>query len=596
MTATRRKLRCAFLSVAWIVCLPGGYAGRCQAQDAAAPPSVEPKGRRTPRETLRTFVESVHAALKRGEPAAMQDAVDCLDLSLIAESTRKDSGPLLAKTLYDILSRLWRIEWETVPDQPEGPPFRRALARGGEEYAILEMLHQPGHGWRLAPDFVAGLPELRARVQHLPRIGDLGGIHDWTFWLEDHMPNGLKGVAFVLAHWQWLAILALILAGLVLGKLVTYLFQKFLGTCINRARIGTVDEALQAAERPLGFCVASLLWLAGLRFLNLPIPVYAWLAFGTKVLAVAAVSIAAYRAVNVLTAYLAHLASLTASVMDDLLVPLVGKTLKIFIAVFGVVMVAEQLGFDVTKMLVGLGIGGLAVALASKDTVENLFGSFTVILDRPFKIGDWVKIGDVEGSVEEVGFRSTRIRTFADSLVTIPNSKLVSASIENFGLRRRRRLRTTLALTYATPAAKVEGFCEGIRELVRRHPCTWKENYLVYFAAYGPSSLDIMVSCYFDVPDYSSELREKARLYLDILRLARRLDVEFAFPTQTLYVERVQAARALPAAAAPPEADLESELAQARREAAALAAVHVSAPSAAPAEGGAPAAGGAAEA
>ena len=180
----------------------------------------------------------------------------------------------------------------------------------------------------------------------------------------------------------------------------------------------------------------------------------------------------------------------------------------------------------------------LALALAAQDTVSNFFGSLMVILDRPFQVGDWIKTGDVEGTVEEVGFRSTRIRTFYNSLITLPNANLIKASVDNLGDRTYRRWSTRLGIAYDTPPEKIDAFCEGIRELVRKHPYTRKDYYHVYFNEFGSDSLQILVYVFFFTPDWATELRERHRLGVDIVRLAAELEIEFAFPTQTLYLRR----------------------------------------------------------
>jgi MscS family membrane protein len=210
----------------------------------------------------------------------------------------------------------------------------------------------------------------------------------------------------------------------------------------------------------------------------------------------------------------------------------------VFIIVIGVIFSADNLNVDVTSLLAGLGLGGLAFALAAKDLLGNFFGSITVLLDRPFHIGDWVIIGDVEGSVEQVGFRSTRIRTFYNSLITLPNALLTTSKIDNMGARRYRRMRTMLSLTYSTPPEKIDAFCEGVRALVQLHPYMRKDYYHVYFNEYNSASLDILVYVFWQTPDWNTELRERHRFLLDILRLAKQLNVEFAYPTQTLYLKQ----------------------------------------------------------
>jgi len=162
---------------------------------------------------------------------------------------------------------------------------------------------------------------------------------------------------------------------------------------------------------------------------------------------------------------------------------------------------------------------GLAFALAAKDTVENLFGSVTVLIDRPFQIGDGVVIDDLEG--------------------TVPNSRLVNTAVDNLGARRYRRLKCMIGVQYDTNPERLDAFCEGIRELIRLHPYTRKDYYMVYFNEFSDSSLNVLLYVFFETPDWATELRERHRLLVDIVRLARRLGVGFAFPTRTLHLASV---------------------------------------------------------
>jgi MscS family membrane protein len=230
--------------------------------------------------------------------------------------------------------------------------------------------------------------------------------------------------------------------------------------------------------------------------------------------------------------------------------------------VVGVLFVAQNLNVNVTSLVAGLGIGGLAFALAAKDTVENLFGSFTVLMDRPFQIGDWVVIGELEGTVEELGLRSTRIRTFYNSVITVPNSRLVHTAVDNLGARRYRRVKCMISVQYDTPPERLDAFCEGIRELIRRHPYTRKDYYLVYFNEFADSSLNILLYAFHETPDWPTELRERHRLFTDVVRLAQRLGIEFAFPTRTLHLSSAPAGLGRPAPERPaePEPTPEQEL------------------------------------
>ena len=265
---------------------------------------------------------------------------------------------------------------------------------------------------------------------------------------------------------------------------------------------------------------------------------------------------AAFRVTDLIGDWLSAKASKTETKFDDLLIPMIKRTAKIFLAAIGLIYIANAFQIEIMPLLTGLGIGGLAVAFAAKDTIENLFGSIAVILDRPFEIGDWVVVNDTEGTVEDLGFRSTRIRTFYNSLVTVPNATLVRATVDNYGRRKYRRFTTKLNVTYDTHPDKIEAFCAGIREIVKLHPYTRKDYYHVWLNGFGAHSLDVLVYIFFECPDWSIELREKHRFMLDVVRLADRLGVEFAFPTQTLHVAQLD-----PTAQHTPEAvpDTDSE-------------------------------------
>ena len=224
----------------------------------------------------------------------------------------------------------------------------------------------------------------------------------------------------------------------------------------------------------------------------------------------------------------------TETAIDDILIPLVQRVLKVVIFTFGGVFIASNLGANITSLLTGLGIGGIAIAMAAKNTIENLLGSITILFDQPFTLGDWIEIDGVEGTVESIGLRSTRVRTFYSSQISIPNSFLINTKIDNYGRRKYRRIKTILSVTYDTSPERIESFCEGIREIIRKHPYTRKDYYHVYFNQFSSSSLDILLYCFLSVKDWSVELRERQSLFLDIMRLANRLEVKFAYPTQSI--------------------------------------------------------------
>ena len=218
------------------------------------------------------------------------------------------------------------------------------------------------------------------------------------------------------------------------------------------------------------------------------------------------------------------------------LLPYLRKILKTLVAIFAILICLQNLGFNVTSILAGLGLGGVAVALAAKETLGNFFGGFTVIIDKPFSIGDWIICNNTEGTVEDIGFRSTKVKTFYDSVLTIPNSVIAGSVIDNLGKRQSRRTRITLDITYDTSPEKIEIFVEGIKNIIQSNPHTRKDYYQCYFSGYSPHSLQILLNFFLKVSDWDSELLQKQNIFLEILRLAKELEIEFAFPTQTLHV------------------------------------------------------------
>ena len=216
------------------------------------------------------------------------------------------------------------------------------------------------------------------------------------------------------------------------------------------------------------------------------------------------------------------------------ILPYSKKILKTLVFIITALMFLQNIGFNVTSLLASLGIGGVALALASKETLSHFFGGVSVILDKPFAVGDWIVFKEIEGTVEDIGFRSTKIKTFYDSLITVPNALLSDSIIDNLGKRQARRTRIMLDITYDTSPEKIEAFVEGLKQILKSNSYTRKDYYQCYFSGYGPHSLQILLNFFLKVSNWDTELLQKQNIFLEILRLAKELEVEFAFPTQTL--------------------------------------------------------------
>ena len=308
-----------------------------------------------------------------------------------------------------------------------------------------------------------------------------------------------------------------------------------------RVRFDEADHAFWHGERArlgrslwaLAVAITLLLGFPALDFPQVADDIVEQLA---SLLGAVALVMLGFRGVDIFTDVLGRRAELTDSRFDDQLVPLVNTGLKIVTLLIGMLFILGNLGVNVTSLVAGLGLGGLAVALAAQDTFRNLLGGVTIFADRPFQVGDWVVVGSIEGTVEHVGFRSSRVRTFYNSVVTVPNARIVDTHVDNMGLRQWRRYRTTLGLAYHTTPEQVQAFVEGVRAVIRANPGMRKDYYIVEFTEFGASSLEVLLYCFIDAPDWNAELRTRHVLNLDIMRLAEELGVEFAFPTQTLHV------------------------------------------------------------
>ena len=228
----------------------------------------------------------------------------------------------------------------------------------------------------------------------------------------------------------------------------------------------------------------------------------------------------------------------TESKVDDQLIPFAIDIAKVLTIVLGVVMILGNV-FDVnvTALVTGLGIGGVAFALASKESLENLLGSFTIFFDKPFTVGDTVTLGGVTGTVEKVGFRSTRIRTFDKSVVTVPNKNIISTELDNLGARPVRRVKFDIGLTYDTSVENIKNIVDDIQKLIDDHPMTNQEG-KVRFLNFGASSLDIMVLYYVDSPDWEVLIDAQQKINFQIIDIVNKYKCEFAFPSTSVYIEK----------------------------------------------------------
>ncbi|MEM6641992.1 MAG: mechanosensitive ion channel family protein [Bacteroidota bacterium] len=352
---------------------------------------------------------------------------------------------------------------------------------------------------------------------------------------------------FGLYTYQYIAIFILALLSAIIYKLFAFLTERIIARALKNTgyQDENSDKYLWLIARPTSVFIIVLLLMLFTPALQLPITYSKYVNLILGVMVPLFGTVIVYRIVNIASIFLARMAMQTESTLDDQLVPLLRKTLKTFVIIIGTLFILDNLNVPILPLLTGLSIGGLAFALAAQDTIKNFFGSVMIFIDKPFQVGDWITANNVDGTVEEVGFRSSRIRTFRNSLIYVPNGRLADNTIDNHGLRKYRRFYTQIAITYDTPPELIEVFVKGLREIVEAHPNTWKDNYHVYFNDMSSSSLNIMFYIFFGVPTWGEELKARHEVLMSIVKLANEIGINFAFPTQTLHVENLPGAPSL---------------------------------------------------
>jgi len=340
---------------------------------------------------------------------------------------------------------------------------------------------------------------------------------------------------------QWLGLLPVLLGAFVAGQVAAFLLGRQATRLQERGREGVVSMLLQCMVRPVKLLALAGGLMLGGKFLSFSIETRVFWDQVCDTIAVLAAGWFVYRLVDVLEFYLIRWTSKTKTALDDQLVPLVRKTMRVFVVVVAALFIAQNIfRWDIGALIAGLGIGGLAFALAAKDMLANLFGSITIFADRPFQMGDRIKVSGYEGAVEEVGFRSTRIRALNGHLVTIPNAVIANEAVENVARRPFIKRVLDVTITYDTPPDKVSRAVEIIREMLDARMEHFHEDKppQVYFSDFNAESLNIVVYYWFIPPEWWDYLAFNHDFNMELLRRYNDEGIEFAFPTRTIYVKQ----------------------------------------------------------
>ncbi len=396
-------------------------------------------------------------------------------------------------------------------------------------------------------------PSDRPEIPEQPTTVDLAGekvgqqIDNFTQQASTRLGGWINAKVFAGITW-----IKLILSFLLL--FVVLLIERIVRLTIDRKKRKAEEEKevkkikyliLEAIAKPL----SMLIWVYGIYLVLTPLFVHFRKPDGTNLVYTAtqkaadlgaAVAIVwfIFKLVSLVDFHLKNWAASTDSTIDDVVAPLVGKTLRVFIVIIGGVLILQNLtGVKIGPLLASLGIGGIAVALAAKDSIANFFGTLTIFFDKPFQVGERVVIDNYDGVVEDVGFRSTRIRTLTGHLVTIPNEKVVNSGLENIGKRPHIRWLNNITITYDTPPDRVEKAVSIIKEILDNHEGMHPDfPPRVYFNGFNDWSLNIMVIAWYHPANYWDMQEWLQRTCLEILRRFNDEGIDFAFPSRTLYL------------------------------------------------------------
>ncbi len=363
----------------------------------------------------------------------------------------------------------------------------------------------------------------------------------WSSYLDKLIPNKTSSKSFLgINLGQYISLGLLIVLSFMLFlliKKISLFIIKRLSKSIFKSKLPNVDLLIKIAKALALVLTFSFIGKA-IPSIQLPLKLSIILIHANRLLSIFLTAFLLKNLFNFFLFYLEKLVAKTDTKLDNQLLPILSKIGKLIIYFTATIYILKELNINVTAILAGLSVGGLAVALASKDTVQNVIGSLNIFLDRPFEIGDYIVISGAEGSVEEVGLRATRIRTPNQSIAYIPNGNLSNMTIDNFGLRIYRRWKTSFGLDYNTKPEKIELFVQKTIEIINSNKNTFNKETMVYFNNLGASTLDIYVSVFFDVKSLREDMNSKQEILLEIVKMAKDNGIEFAFPTQTLYIAK----------------------------------------------------------
>ena len=504
-----------------MVCLVCLLVGFCAAVQAA---NEDPLNRDSPQSSATAFLAACHAH-------DYQRAWRYIDLRKLAADQRLKDGTQLAQQLQQVLDRDPQFDIAALSKNPEGDPAGTNQERV-DSFTVngkpvpLEMervtLRSGAKVWLFSSVSVDLVPQIARLVSDSP--------------IEKYLPVPL--VSWKLMDtplWRWIALLLLTAAVTALSRLVSWLALLWVEPALKRVAPRMGASFLDALVGPLRILLAVAGFRAGLEWIDPSPALRLYLERGAGLLFFCALAWLGMRVVDLLIVRLRVVLEVKHQTFSYSVLPLASRVVKIVIVAMTAAAILSSWGYNTATILAGLGVGGVALALAAQKTIENLFGGVAVITDRPVTIGDFCRVGDQVGTVEDIGLRSTRIRTLNRTLLTVPNGQFSSMTLENFSKRDKMWFHLTLNLRRDTTSSQVRTLLESITQALRKHPKVEIGPIPARFVGVGTYSLDLEIFAYVLTRDGDEFLRIQQELFLWILDEVEAVGTALALPTQAYY-------------------------------------------------------------
>jgi len=495
-----------------------------QAQAAPPPTEVAPD---SPRASFQAYLDAAGAG--QWERAARY---------LVLNDDQRTRAATMAERLKGVIDTLRVADAESVSPESTGrqddnlpadvEEIGQVSVTGRQEpVRLVRQRDAEGVFWAFAPATVA---RIDTWYEALP-----------DRWLRDWLTRAGLDVLllpgfFDILWWQWIALPIVGLVSWAAGRMLRAVTRPIISRLTSRTTNTWDDELVARLGPPLTLAFAVLVFALGARPLHLTLEASQFVGSLLRATFVFALFWGLWRATGVVTAWIISRPWAAANPSTMNLLSIGANIWRGLVAGTGILAMLAALGYPIGTALAGLGIGGLALAFGAQKTIENVFGSISLAVDQPFRVGDFVKVEDFVGTVENIGLRSTRFRTLDRTVVSIPNGKLSDQRLESFQVRDRMRLATTIGVTYGTTRTQMQAVLEGLERALRAHPKIWSEAVVVKFKEFGPSSLDIEIMAWFEVPTWGDFQQCRQEVLLEFMRVVEEAGTSFAFPTRTVHL------------------------------------------------------------